>query len=68
MGGKLYDYANAGLALLLIYPDNPYSLKEFSSKHGDKAYFGNVFDPESVKDVLSQIIMEGDSLSKRKFT
>jgi len=68
MGGKLYDYANAGLALLLIYPDNPYSLKEFSSKHGDKAYFGNVFDPESVKDVLSQIIMEGDLLNKRKFT
>ncbi len=68
MGGKLYDYANAGLALLLIYPDNPYSLQEFSKKHDDKCYFANVFDQESVKEVLSQIIMEKDNLDERIFS
>ncbi len=68
MGGKLYDYANSGLALLLIYPDNPNSLQEFSSKHNDKCYFANVFEPESVKDVLSKIIIEKDNLEDRKFS
>ncbi len=67
MGGKLYDYANAGLALLLIYPDNPLSLMEFSKKHGDKCYFAHVFDAVSVRETLSQIIMEKDELNKRSF-
>lgn len=68
MGGKVYDYVNSGLALLLIYPDNPFSLQEFSSKHGDKCFFANVFEPESVKDVLSKIILEKHNLDSRKFT
>jgi FkbM family methyltransferase len=68
MGGKLYDYANAGLALLLIYPNNPYSLEEFSKKHGDKCYFANVFEKESVVDILSQLIMNKDNLDERTFS
>lgn len=68
MGGKLYDYARSELALLLIYPDNPFSLQEFSKRHNDKCFFANVFDPESVKEVLSKIILEKNNLDSRKFT
>jgi len=68
MGGKVYDYCASELALLLVFPDNAYSLQDFSKIHEEKPYFANVFDPESIKKVLEKIADDPDQLQKRKFS
>jgi hypothetical protein len=68
MGGKLYDYISCGLALLLMYPDNAYSLQEFARQNKNKPYFADVFDDGSVKSVLREIAGDPRRLEERKFT
>ena len=68
MGGKVYDYCISGLALILVFPENADSLKDFSRKHDNKPYFADVFDKESIKKVFKDIVDNPDELSKRRFT
>ena len=68
MGGKLYDYISCGLALLLMYPDNAYSLQEFARQNKNKPYFADVFDDDSVKSVLREIAEDPRQFERRKFT
>ena len=68
MGGKLYDYISAGLALFVLYAEYPYSIKKFSERHKNKPYFADVFDDGSVKSVLREIAGDPRRLEERKFT
>lgn len=68
MGGKLYDYIASGLALLLLYPENAHSIKEFCRNHGEKPYFANVFDGLEIEKRLTEIISDPMTLDKRKFS
>lgn len=68
LGGKIYDYCVSELALLLVFPDNAYSLKDFIQKHDNKPYFANVFDRELIRSVLMDIVDNPDRLKERRFT
>jgi hypothetical protein len=68
IGGKVYDYCVSELALILIFPENPYSLKVFAQQNVNKPYFADVFDPESIRKVLMDIADNPEEMNKRRFT
>ncbi len=68
IGGKIYDYCVSGLALLLIFPDNAYSLKDFAGKHNNKPYFADIFDNASITKILKKIAENPGEMNNRRFT
>lgn len=68
MGGKIYDYCVSGIALLLVFPKNADSLKDFAEKHTNKPYFADVFNKESIRNILNEIVEYPDKLIGNKFT
>ena len=56
------------LAIIIIFPEDAYSLKDFSKKHDNKPYFADVFDKESIRTTFVDIADNPGELEKRRFT
>lgn len=68
IAGKVCDYCISELAIIVIFPENADSLKDFAQKHDYKPYFADVFDRESIKKVFKDIADNPAELQKRRFT
>mgnify|MGYP000344250170 CR=1 FL=1 len=49
VGGKLYDYISSNLAVLLLFPNNAYTLFNFSKKHNYKPYIADIEKESGIK-------------------
>lgn len=60
MGGKIYDYIEANVPILLLAPENSHSMKLFSERH-KQVLFADIFSESSLCDVFEMIVDEFDS-------